>query len=167
MQYPYRNQQRIDEGIGSAIGKFLTKIFGKAGGRAATKGIGKLTLAKGATAAGVGAAGTYGIDKLTSSDNRFDSRDVVAKLTSDLQAFGRAVDYNTDLTAESRSKVKEYMKDIEEMLTQDLERREKYITRNDTNQGYDNINLNTNNNWFDYGYTNRYRDNMYAPGHRR
>lgn len=176
MQYTYRNQQRIDEGIGSALAKFFTKMFGKtatrtvagAGGRAATKGIGsklgKITLAKGAAATGLGVAGGYGIDKLTNSENQFDNKDVIAKLTSDMQAFGRAIDLNNDLTAECRSKVKEYMKDIEGMLTQDLERREKYFS------GYNDINpnFNTNNNiGFDYGYTNRYRDNMYAPGHKR
>ena len=108
--------------------------------------------------------GGYGIDKLTNSENQFDNKDVIAKLTSDMQAFGRAIDLNNDLTAECRSKVKEYMKDIEGMLTQDLERREKYFS------GYNDINpnFNTNNNiGFDYGYTNRYRDNMYAPGHKR
>lgn len=162
MQYTYRNQQRIDEGMGSAITKFLTKLFGKSGGKLASKGLGKLTLGKGAAAAGLGVAGGYGIDKLTSGENGFDSRDVVAKLTSDLQSFGRAVDLNNDLSAEGRSKVKEYMRDIEEMLTQDLEKHEKYFTRNDI---YDNINPHDNR--FDYGYTNTYRDNTYAPGHRR
>ena len=175
MRYTHRNQQRIDEGLGSLLGKFFTKIFGrtaaKTGGKVATKGIGskigKMALGKGAVATGLGVAGGYGIDKFTNNEKQFDSRDVIAKLTSDIQAFGQAVDYNTDLSAEGRTKVKEYMKDIEEMLTQDLERREKYITRNNTNQGYDNINPNPSNNWFDYGYTNTYRDNMYAPGHRR
>ena len=172
MQYTYRNRQRIDEGLGSIIGRFLTKLLSRSGGRAAaniggraaSRGlgskIGKLTLAKGATATGLGAAGAYGIDKLTSSENGFDSGDVVAKLTSDIQSFGRAVDLNNDLSAECRSKVKEYMKDIEEMLTQDLERHEKNFFKG----GYNNINPSDG---FDYGYTNMYRDNMYAPGHRR
>ena len=164
MQYTYRNRQRVDEGLGSIIGKFFTKMFGKSGGKLASKGLGKSTLGKGAAAVGLGTAGGYGIDKLTSNESQFDNRDVIAKLTSDIQAFGRAVDLNNDLTMECRTKVKEYMKDIEEMLTQDLERHEEYFGRND---GYNNINFNPSNNWFDYGYTNRYRDNMYAPGHRR
>ena len=173
MQYTYRNRQRVDEGLGSMIGKFLTKIFGrtatKVGGKAATRGIGsrlgRQLLTKGAAATGLGVAGGYGIDKLTSSENGFDNRDIVAKLTSDIQAFGRAVDLNNDLSAEGRSKVKEYMSDIEEMLTQDLERHERFFSRSNINRGYNDINFN--NNGFDYGYTNRYRDNMYAPGHRR
>lgn len=171
MQHRYRNRRRIDEGLGSAIGKFLTKLLGRSGGRiaanagsgAATRGlgskIGKLTLAKGAAATGLGAAGAYGIDKLTSSENGFDGMDIVAKLTSDIQSFGRAVDLNNDLSAECRSKVKEYMKDIEEMLTQDLERHERYFS------GYNDFN--SPNNGSDYGNTNTYRDNTYAPGHRR
>lgn len=165
MQYTYRNQQRIDEGVGSMIGKFLTKIFGKSGGKLASKGLGKLTLGKGAAAVGVGAAGGYGIDKLTRDENRFDNRDVIAKLTSDMQAFGRAVDYNSDLSMECRTKVKEYMRDIEEMITQDLERHEKYFNTNPINREYNNIN--PSNRGFDYGYINRYRGNMYLPGHRR
>ena len=172
MQHRYRNRRRIDEGLGSIIGRLLTKLLGRSaaniGGRAASRGvgskIGKLTLAKGAAATGLGAAGAYGIDKLTSSENGFDSRDIVAKLTSDIQSFGRAVDLNNDLSAECRSKVKEYMKDIEEMLTQDLERHERYFSGI---SGYDSANPNLSNNWLDYGYTNRYRDNMYAPGHKR
>lgn len=164
MQYTYGNQQRIDEGVGSLIGRFLTKLFGKTGGKLATKGIGKLTLGKGAATVGLGAAGGYGIDKLTSNENQFDNRDVIAKLTSDIQAFGRAVDLNNDLSLEARSKVKEYMKDIEEMITQDLERHERYFNGNlNRNNEYNNINPTRNG--FDYGFGGRYGDNMYLPGH--
>lgn len=166
MQYTYGNQQRIDEGVGSLIGRFFAKLLGKGGSKMATKGvgsrIGRMTLGKGAAAAGLGVAGGYGIDKLTSNENQFENGDVIAKITSDIQAFGRAVDLNNDLSLEARSKVKEYMRDIEEMITQDLERHEKNFYKNGR---YDDIN--PINNRFDYGYTNTYRDNTYAPGHRR
>ena len=168
MQYTYGNQQRIDEGVGSVIGRFFAKLFGKGGGKLATKGIGKLTLGKGAAAAGLGVAGGYGIDKLTSNENQFENGDIIAKITSDIQAFGRAVDLNNDLSLEARSKVKEYMRDIEEMITQDLERHEKNFYKNGR-YGDDYNNIHPSNNGLDYGYIipNTYRDNTYAPGHRR